>query len=169
MKVIVSFNKTSRLWIGRILKILLGFMVGTILIQIVLRKIFGMSLDYVVDVNRLCFIWISFLGTAYVYGNNELICFDILISRLPARLAAYSGLVCGTSGLVFFIIMIIAGINMTQFTRDQYFSTMKVSYFWLYLPLIIGGCLMIISALEHILKNWHVLRENADDAKKGKD
>jgi TRAP-type C4-dicarboxylate transport system permease small subunit len=157
MGAIGAFNTVCRLWIGRLLKVLLGFMVLTILVQIVLRKLFGMSLHYVVDVNRLCFVWMSFLGAAYVYGKNDLIRFDILISRLPPRGAAFSGLLCGVAGLIFFVIMIVAGTSMTRFTRDQYFSTMKVSFFWLYIPLIVGGFLMAAAALEHIGRGWFSL------------
>jgi TRAP-type C4-dicarboxylate transport system permease small subunit len=146
-----AINTGLRRVVAWILKILIGFMILTILAQIVLRRVFNFSMDFVIDINRLCFIWSVFLGAGYVFGTEGLIRFDIFITRLSGAGRAVSEMLCAGASLVFFIIMIYAGFLMIPFTSDQFFSTIRVSFFWLYLPLIVGGVILALAAAEQFL------------------
>ena len=153
MKVLQMINAGLRRAVGWALKILIGFMVLTILAQILLRRVFNFSMDFVIDVNRLSFIWSVFLGAGYVFGTEGLIRFDIFVNRLSGSGRAMSETLCAAASLAFFVVMVYAGFLMIPFTSDQYFSTIRVSFFWLYLPLIVGGVILALAAAEKLVAN----------------
>ncbi len=162
MKTLHSLNSSLRRMTGILLKILTGFMVLTILAQIILRRVFNVSMDFVIDVNRLCFIWSVFLGAGHLYGGEGLIRFDLFINRLSGRGLVVSRIISAVTSLVFFLSMIYAGFLMIPFTRDQLFSTIKVSYFWLYLPLIVGGFILALAAVEQLFTGLKSMNRGLD-------
>lgn len=162
MKTLKSINSGIRRVTGRLLMFLIGFMVSTILAQIILRRVFNVSMDFVIDVNRLCFIWSVFLGAGHLYGGDGLIRFDLFINQLSGRGLVVSQIISSATSLVFFLTMIYAGFLMIPFTRDQLFSTINVSYFWLYLPLIAGGFILALAAVEQLFTSLKSLNGNLD-------
>jgi TRAP-type C4-dicarboxylate transport system permease small subunit len=129
----------------------LGIILMTVLISIVLREFFGISFDSVIDINRLTFSWMVFLGTFLIYGNRSIIRFELFENHIPGRFKKgfelFNRLVC----LALFIVMIFSGIQMSEYTLPQFFTTIKVSLFWLYIPITISGVLMSLKTVEMII------------------
>lgn len=134
-----------------ILVIALAFMCLSIAASVFIRNFFGHSFDTIIDINRIFFVWITFLGLVYINGEERLIRFELLENKLPraARTALHT--VQRLAALVLYGVMIVAGIQVMPFAQPQMFPTMPLSLVWLYLPVAISGVLLVIQTLATLV------------------
>ena len=138
-----------------LVSILVGMTVAAmailIMLSVVVRNLMGFSFQWIVDVNRLIFIWMCFLGVVYASDKELLIRFDMLDKRFSPTLHRFFMLLRYIASLVLFGIMVKAGIEISQFAKAQVFSTIPISTSWLYIAVIAAGGLLIFQTVVKIL------------------
>ncbi|MDF2613712.1 MAG: hypothetical protein K0S71_1498 [Clostridia bacterium] len=147
--------KTLNTYINKIIALVISLCVasiaGIILCEITLRNLFGMSMGIVVDIIRLIFMWMVFLGVVYLFKSHMLIKFEFFESKVSGKFKVVLFFVNRLVCLVLFIVMVISGKDLYEFVSIQYFSSFKLSLFWLYAPVPVSGILMIIGCIEELL------------------
>jgi TRAP-type C4-dicarboxylate transport system permease small subunit len=134
-----------------ILVIGLAFMCLSIAASVFIRNFFGHSFDTIIDINRIFFVWITFLGLVFINGEERLIRFELLENKLPKIARAVLHAIQRLAALVLYAVMVVAGIQVIPFAQPQLFPTMPVSLVWLYLPVVIAGVLLIVQTLATLL------------------
>lgn len=138
-----------------LISILVGMTVAAmailIMLSVVVRNLMGFSFQWIVDVNRLIFVWMCFLGVVYASDKELLIRFDMLERRFSPTLHKFSTLLRYIVSLVLFGIMVNAGIEVSQFAKAQVFSTIPISTRWLYIAVIAAGGLLVFQTFVKIL------------------
>lgn len=126
-----------------------------VFVSIVSRNFFSYSFEYSVDGNQLMFMWMCFMGIVVVHSMGTMLKFEMLEQRIPESLRRYWS--CALHALVMLVaaIMMVAGYEMLDFAKAQRFSTMPVSYFWLYLPVPLAGFLIFLKAFEKLVDTWN--------------
>lgn len=127
---------------GTLMILAVAAMAILIILSVIVRNIFGFSLQWIVDVNRLIFVWMCFLGVAYVNDKDLFIRFDILDRRFSPAIHKVITLIRYIASLVLYIVMVGAGIQVCEFAKSQVFSTINVSTSWLYAAVIVAGVIL---------------------------
>jgi len=134
-----------------ILVIALAFMCLSIAASVFIRNFFGHSFDTIIDINRIFFVWITFLGLVFINGEERLIRFELLEKKLPGVARAVLHALQRLAALVLYSVMVIAGIQVLPFAQPQMFPTIPISLIWLYLPVVIAGVLLVIQTLASLI------------------
>lgn len=122
--------------------------------SIVSRNFFSHSFEYSVDANQLMFMWMCFLGIVAVHSMGAMLKFEMLEKRTPASLRPWLNAALNLVTLAIAAIMVVAGAQMLDFAKSQKFSTISVTYFWMYLPVPLAGACIFLKALERLLGSW---------------
>ena len=128
----------------------LAFMCLSIAASVFVRNFFGFSFDAIIDVNRILFVWITFMGLVFVNGQERLIRFELLEQRLPPAARRVLHFVQRVAALILYVVMTIAGYQMIPFAEPQTFPTIPISLIWLYLPVLAAGSLLVFQTLSSI-------------------
>lgn len=134
-----------------ILVIALAFMCLSIAVSVFIRNFYGHSFDTIIDINRILFVWITFLGLVFINGEERLIRFELLENKLPAVARGVLRTLQRLASLVLYSVMVVAGIQVIPYAQPQLFPTMPVSLVWLYLPVVVAGILLIVQTLATLL------------------
>ena len=118
--------------------------------SVFVRDFFGHSFDAIIDVNRILFVWITFLGLVFVNGEDRMIRFELLEKKLSPPAQQVLRFVQRIAALVLFGVMTIAGVQMIPYAQPQVFPTIPISLVWLYLPVLVAGVLLIVQTLTAI-------------------
>lgn len=68
-----------------LLVLLFTIMVVAILLEVFAHNFLNHSFIWSGELAQYCFVWITFIGASAVYKHNEMIGFDTLLSKLPAK------------------------------------------------------------------------------------
>ena len=128
----------------------LAFMCLSIASSVFVRNFLGISFDAIIDINRILFVWITFLGLVFVNGEEKLIRFEILELKLPPPAQRVLRFVQRVAALVLYGVMTYAGVQMIPFAEPQIFPTIPLSLVWLYLPVLFTGVLLLIQTFASI-------------------
>ncbi len=162
MRCLLHLKRGISTAVRTILVIALAFMCLSIAASVFIRNFFGHSFDTIIDINRIFFVWITFLGLVFINGEERLIRFELLEKRLPGLARTVLHTFQRLAALVLYVVMVIAGIQVIPFAQPQIFPTMPVSLVWLYLPVVIAGVLLIVQTLATL-----ILSIKGDSAGKG--
>ena len=88
-----------------ILATLLGIMLVVSIVEVVRRYFFGQSFSWSEELVRYLIIWISFLGAAMVFRDNELVCFDVMLNKFTGKKKTMLLLLVNTICVVFIAYM----------------------------------------------------------------
>ena len=133
-----------------IMVLTLAFMSLSIAASVFARNFFGFSFDAIIDINRILFVWITFLGLVFVNGQEKLIRFELLEQRLSGAARRVLQFVQRVAALILYVVMTIAGYQMIPFAEPQTFPTISISLVWLYLPVLVAGSLLVFQTLSSI-------------------
>ena len=122
-----------------------------IMLSVIVRNLLGFSFQWIVDVNRLIFVWMCFLGLVYVSDKDLLIRFDMIERHFSPSIHKALTLVRYVVSLVLFGIMAKAGVEVSQFAKAQVFSTIPVSTRWLYMAVVAAGLLLVFQTVVKII------------------
>lgn len=154
MRLIVRLQQINGL-LMRVVGLAIGLMVAAmaslIMLSVVARNLLNFSFQWIIDVNRLLFIWMCLLGVVYVSNDERLIRFDLLDKRFPPTLHNIVMLVRYAVSLVLFWIMTTAGMAVSRVAKPQMFSTIPVSTRWMYLAVATTGALLIFQTTMKFL------------------
>lgn len=151
MTILKKINDSFLKFLSILAVILLACILFTLTIQIIARDFLGKNFDSVIEINRIFFQWMVFIGAAYGIGKSSHIRFEILISKFNNKLVKYLVILCNLISIIFFITLIRFGYKVSVVASTNYFATIRISYTWLYAPVVIFGVLSVMFALNNIL------------------
>lgn len=138
--------------INRILKYLCSVCLITIvvvfLIEVVFRYILRLSFAWSLEVNRIAFIWMCFMGAAMALRERGHIRFEIIIGRLRLRSQILMSLLCDIVSIAFFAFLLKEGFTIYKLARTTKFPTLGISQGWMYAALPLSALIMLFYVVE---------------------
>ena len=126
-----------------------------VVLNIVLRNVFGATWLWIPGMSRLLFIWTVFLGTVVLYERHDHLVMDFFVSKMRDRNRARLELVINLVFLVFDILLIVNGFRVVRIRRGIPFETWNFSTSWAYLAVPAAAILMLylcLNKLRHYAK-----------------
>lgn len=120
--------------------------------NVVLRYGFDSGIAISVELARLLFVWLIFLGAVLASARGIHIGFDTLQQAFGARTRRVLQFVIGVLVLITAVIFIIGGWKQTVINMGNTFPVMGISYGWLYGVAIVFGVALLFPACRDI---WH--------------
>jgi TRAP-type C4-dicarboxylate transport system permease small subunit len=159
--------------IGDVLRRLLSFLVGAMLLAIVLlvcvqvfsRYFIGAATPGMAEISRLLFIWLTFLGAALLISRRDLIVIDFLHDRLNADLFKRLGVVIDLATAAFLVMLIVYARHLMKVVGLKIAPATGLPFAWFYGSLIAFAGLGLFFIFERILTpRASALREAASRA-----
>jgi len=95
--------------------------------------------------------WFIFLGAAVGVRENNHLGFDVLLYMLPPSAKKWLRMISDLVIFAFGIGMVWYGIGLVRLTANTTMPALGISGGWDYAPLVVGGVLVILFALERIV------------------
>ncbi len=134
-----------------LMSVLLGLLASSLALSVFARNLFSYSFDFIVDLDRILFVWTCFIGLVYINGTGKMIRFDLIEQRLPPAFLRYLRIVQNALALLLFLVMTKAGTEIFSFAKAQKFPTLPISLVWLYVPVCLAGLLLSVQTVASIL------------------
>ena len=133
------------LWVGFLA------LVVTVSMQVLARNLFGLPLIWTLDVAQLLFTWLIFIGAAVAFRKAAHYNVDIV----PAgwvRARALLEVVGMLAAAVVVYVMLVHGWELTQIRSTGTVESLNISGLWMFVPIPIGGALILLFVLEAALR-----------------
>jgi len=121
-----------------------GIMTFVIVIEVVLRYVFGHSLYFAEELSRLTFVWGGFLATSLALRKGVHASVSLLVDYFPKTPKRYTMLFAHATVLFFLLFVFFASLTVLPHQWIQFTPTMEIRMFWFYLSVPVGVGLMII-------------------------
>lgn len=150
MSILSALNRSLQRIILKILGICLFIMLLSIIMQVTARELTYNNFDWVIEANRILFVWISYLGAAYGFAKCTHIRVEFIFDKFSPRVQKYVTTLIHLLNCCFFLVMGIYGYDIMLLGSSSVFATMNVSYLWLYMPICIFAVISILFTIENI-------------------
>ena len=139
-------------------------LLAVVVYGVVLRYVFNNAPPYVEQVALLLVISVAMFGAAAGVRDAGHIGLDSLVAMLSATLQRWCGLVVCVLGLVFGIALLAGSAEMAISTYASTIPTLGLSEAFRYLPVLLGGGLIAVFSIEHLIariqgtevnRSWH--------------
>ncbi|MDC0948499.1 TRAP transporter small permease [Gammaproteobacteria bacterium] len=131
--------------------------VSVVIVNVLLRKLFGYSLFWAEEVSTNCFIWSVFVGASAAYKENLHIGIDLLSRLLPESLRPLVGLLINGTMLVLTLYLAWLSVAFIEASSSKTTPVLEISYAWIAAALLIGFLLMAFSACQFIYRDFRNL------------
>ena len=131
--------------------LILIVMVSVAAFGVVSRFVFNASLAWSEELDAYLFIWLTCLGAGAgirLRAHPEV---RIAVDRLPAHVQKFLTVVADAVVLVLGIIMLIHGGDMITLMGAETASSLPISMAWPYLAIPVGGAILVLHSVTHIL------------------
>ena len=142
---------------------LLGLL-SVVVYGVVLRYVFNNAPAYVEQVALLLVISVAMFGAAAGVRDAGHIGLDSLVAMLSARVQYGCSLVVFVLSSVFGLALLAGSVEMAVSTYASTIPTLGLSEAWRYLPVMLGGTLIAVFSIEHliarlqgtkVIRSWH--------------
>ncbi|MEP6875948.1 MAG: TRAP transporter small permease [Burkholderiales bacterium] len=142
---------------------LLGLL-SVVVYGVVLRYVFNNAPAYVEQVALLLVISVAMFGAAAGVRDAGHIGLDSLVAMLSARVQYWCSLVVFVLSIVFGLALLAGSVEMAVSTYASTIPTLGLSEAWRYLPVVLGGTLIAVFSIEHliarlqgtkVIRSWH--------------
>lgn len=145
--------------LGAILAALVGIMVVVVTYHVAV-KIVAEPSDWTDEFLRYSIIWLTMLGAPYAYGAGKHLSINVLTNGFSARGKIIDKLVVEILILILSVVVfLIGGIMVTTNAAGQYSASMHLPMQLYYVGVPIGGILMVVYCIDHILGLVKELKE----------
>jgi len=138
-------------------KILMGISAGimtfVVVIEVVLRYVFGHSLYFAEELSRLTFVWAGFLATSLALRKGVHASVSLLVDCFPGALKKITTLFAHAVVLFFLLFIFCVSLTVLPHQWVQFTPTMEIRMFWFYLSVPVGVGLMIVQLFPIIRKS----------------
>lgn len=117
--------------------------VGSVVLGVFFRYFLRDALVWSEEVARYAMIWVSMLGGGIAFRLGAHVAVDFIVNAVPRparRIIIFAGQI---GMLVFLVIVLIYGIDVTQQVSGQRTAALRISISWAYAAIPIGAALMI--------------------------
>ena len=138
----------AALWIAGI-----GLIAMTAIVawQVYARYILNASPSWTEPISVMLMSWFIFLGAAVGVRENFHMGFDVLVHFLPEKTGPWMRAVSDLAVVVFGAGMVWYGLQLTIETWDAIIPVLHLPGGFTYLPIVVGGLLMVVFALERLV------------------
>ena len=119
---------------------------------VVMRYVFNAPLEWQEELPKFAMIWMTFLGTVYVYRDRKHIVLDFLPEALPPRLSGVLKLLITILSASVLLVFLKYGISAAESAKGQRIILLEsLSLFWIYLAVPLGSALLLLAVLQDTL------------------
>ena len=127
-------------------------LVATTTWQVVSRQILNEPSTWSEELARLLFVWLSFLGSAFLFGERGHIAVDFLARKLPFAGQRVAQIFVQAMVLLFALVGLVwGGYLAASIAWEQNLTALPVTIGWVYLVIPIAGVFIAIFALMDIV------------------
>ncbi len=132
---------------------LMGIMVLISIWQVFTRYVLNSPSTFSEEFLRYSLIWVSMLGSAYVFGKKKHFAIEFLIQKLSEKKALIVGVLIEITILAFaLIVMVIGGSKIVMTTMSQLSASLGMPMGYVYLSLPVSGVLIIGYSLINLIE-----------------
>ena len=122
--------------------------------QVLVRYALGGSLVWSEELTRLLFVWMVLIAAATAPPMQV----NLFVDRLSPRLAALIRLLSELLVLALTLVLVYGAWGMMDLTQFDTYTALEISVRWLYLALLVGGCLWVMGSVARIGRSLQDLR-----------
>ncbi|MDK2868551.1 MAG: C4-dicarboxylate transporter, DctQ subunit [Clostridiales bacterium] len=151
MEVIKSILDGIAAVVKRVIAVMLGVMLVVALVEVFRRYLFGLSFPWSEELIRYLIIWVSFLGGAVAYKEQNLVFFDMIVDRMHSKYKMVLLMLTNTVSLIFVSYIFsyaLRVINKPSIVKQKSIG-LQISMLYPYLAIPVGLGLMILFGLYH--------------------
>jgi TRAP-type C4-dicarboxylate transport system permease small subunit len=131
---------------------LLAVLVLVVVWQVFTRQVLDAPSVWSEELAKYLFVWLSFLGTALVFGERGHIAIDFLVRKMPAGAQRGVAALGQVVTLVFAgLVLVYGGGNLAELTWTQAVPSLPLMVGWLYLVLPVSGVLVLFYSAHHLV------------------
>jgi TRAP-type C4-dicarboxylate transport system permease small subunit len=128
----------------------LGLLLALMVAQVVMRYGFGYTPFFTEEIGRYLLVWSALAGTALAVRQRGHIRIEFLVDLLPARVLRIWYAVLDLWCLALFLVIAVAGTEMTWFARNQTSQGLQVPLSWPYAGIPVFFVLAAVFALANL-------------------
>jgi len=120
--------------------VLLAFLVATTLLQVLSRYVLSKPFDWTEETARYLFVWVAMLGAGMAAKDRAHFFVDLLLERMPPRLAKYVTGFIGVIASAFLLVISWAALELalSNGVQDSPVLTIPMSIPYLAIPVGLG-------------------------------
>ena len=118
-----------------------------VVLQVFFRYVLKTSLSFSEELARYLFVWSTFLGSAIAFSKRAQVSIEIIVAKLPTKTKKGAIVVTNFFSAVFFVLMIVYGIQMIFRTMSQTSPALGISMSYVYAAVPIAGLVMLINGV----------------------
>lgn len=142
---VLDFSETALMAICILMfAVMVALGIATVFFRFVLES----SLAFPDELIRYLFIWLIFLGAAIALRRNSHAAIGVLVEYLPAPLKRGAVMLASLASAVFFAVLIVKGIQLTERVEPQISPALEVSMAWVYAAVPVSGVFLLVYAIE---------------------
>ena len=149
----------AALWIASVGMIAMTAMVA---LQVFSRYVLNSSPSWTEAASIMVMSWFIFLGAAVGVRENFHMGFDVLVHFLPESTAPWMRAISDVSVVVFGLGMVVYGLQLTIDTWTAVIPVLHLPGGFTYMPIVAGGVLMVLFALERLVLRASGIRVDHD-------
>nr|WP_319390858.1 TRAP transporter small permease [uncultured Cohaesibacter sp.] len=139
-------------------------MLTIIFIQVITRYLFGFSFEWSEELARFLFVWVVFLGSALIMGEDGHLAVELLPRILNGTKPGFVlNLFINACGYVFILLLIVQGWKMAQTMTFQTSPGLGISMGYVYIIMPVSGILMLMYHIKDTFKIFRSLSSKAED------
>lgn len=128
-------------------------MLVIIFMQVITRYIFGFSFEWSEELARFLFVWVVFLGSALIMGEDGHLAVELLPRILNNTKPGFVlNLFINACGYVFILLLIVQGWKMTETMTFQTSPGLGLSMSYVYAIMPLSGVLMLMYHIKDTVK-----------------
>ena len=164
MNLLTAVNSRLSRWAMYVACACLLGLLSVVVYGVVLRYVFNNAPAYVEQVALLLVISVAMFGAAAGVRDAGHIGLDSLVAMLSARVQFWCSLVVFVLSVVFGLALLAGSVEMAVSTYASTIPTLGLSEAWRYLPVMLGGTLIAVFSIEHliarlqgtkVIRSWH--------------
>ena len=164
MNLLTAVNSRLSRWAMYVACACLLGLLSVVVYGVVLRYVFNNAPAYVEQVALLLVISVAMFGAAAGVRDAGHIGLDSLVAMLSTRVQFWCSLVVFVLSVVFGLALLAGSVEMAVSTYASTIPTLGLSEAWRYLPVMLGGTLIAVFSIEHliarlqgtkVIRSWH--------------
>lgn len=145
----------------------LAVMVCIVFYAVLSRNLINSSIAWAEESSRILFIWLVFSGAILGLYYEEHLGLNILTDRMKPRVQTIFEMISWTLVIVVNRAMIIGGHSIVNVVKTARTPALGLPSSIKYLPVLVAGYIMILIALEHLIKCTMKLYDQHKQTKQG--
>ena len=125
-----------------------------VFIQVFNRFVLQTPLAWSEDLAMLLYQWVVFVGAALGVKRLRHFGIELVVRQFPEGWRHRIELLTPLVMLGVAVVMIVQGYTLLMLNVSRTFSTMDLSYTWAFLPIPLGGLLIIIYLIQVEIERW---------------